>query len=443
MSEPPNGGSDDSLSSDTSGDFEDSIQTSNPPHRSATNPPRDGYSGRGTGRSQIVTNQPFDEALEVSGSEEVASMLSANISDIPRPTLAARDSQRPQPFTGHGDSPPAYDEDSESYSEESATGRGAEYAGGGASRPVAASQARGKHSEGLGDSRSERKNAQLGGENRDDLESSGDEELDHPAEIEGQYNPQDYENLPVSSDLKALFQYITRYQPQIVQIEYSLRPFIPDFIPSVGDIDAFIKVPRPDLKPDNLGFVVLDEPGTVQSDPTVLDLTLRAISKQANLQPITVRHVKNAQKNPKAITKWITSLADLHKEKPLATMNYTKNFPDLEHLLQEWPIEYEELLNGVKLPLASLEIELPQYVTMICNLLDIPVYPNSLTESLHLLFSLYSEFKNSQHFGKQIHQAPPTSTLDQNLLPPEDAPPKTDPINPRQRFSLQPLAQPH
>jgi hypothetical protein len=28
------------------------------------------------------------------------------------------------------------------------------------------------------------------------------------------------------------------------------RPFIPDFIPAVGDIDAFIRVPRPDSQPE-------------------------------------------------------------------------------------------------------------------------------------------------------------------------------------------------
>lgn len=33
-----------------------------------------------------------------------------------------------------------------------------------------------------------------------------------------------------------------RYTPQSVELEHSLKPFIPDFIPAVGDIDAFLKV---------------------------------------------------------------------------------------------------------------------------------------------------------------------------------------------------------
>lgn len=32
------------------------------------------------------------------------------------------------------------------------------------------------------------------------------------------------------------------YSPQTVELDHSLKPFIPDFIPAVGDIDAFLKV---------------------------------------------------------------------------------------------------------------------------------------------------------------------------------------------------------
>ena len=40
-----------------------------------------------------------------------------------------------------------------------------------------------------------------------------------------------------------------------------------------------------------------------------------------------------------------------------------------------------------------------------CNILDIPVHPglaNTLVESLHVVFTLYSAFKENQHF--QINQ---------------------------------------
>lgn len=35
-----------------------------------------------------------------------------------------------------------------------------------------------------------------------------------------------------------------RYSSQMIDLEHKLKPFIPDFIPAVGDIDAFLKVPR-------------------------------------------------------------------------------------------------------------------------------------------------------------------------------------------------------
>lgn len=41
-----------------------------------------------------------------------------------------------------------------------------------------------------------------------------------------------------------------------------------------------------------------------------------------------------------------------------------------------------------------------EYARLACALLDIPVYDN-IIESLHLLFSLYSEFKANPYFSSQ------------------------------------------
>lgn len=46
----------------------------------------------------------------------------------------------------------------------------------------------------------------------------------------------------MGSDLKELFQHIRRYTPQTIELDTKLRPFIPEYIPAVGDIDAFLKV---------------------------------------------------------------------------------------------------------------------------------------------------------------------------------------------------------
>jgi intraflagellar transport protein 46 len=56
------------------------------------------------------------------------------------------------------------------------------------------------------------------------------------------YDPAAYRDLPVAPEIKDLFRYIERYQPQNIELDFKLKPFIPDYIPSIGDIDAFIKV---------------------------------------------------------------------------------------------------------------------------------------------------------------------------------------------------------
>ena len=42
--------------------------------------------------------------------------------------------------------------------------------------------------------------------------------------------------------MSELFSYISKYRAQTVLLDYRLKPFIPDYIPAVGDIDAFLKV---------------------------------------------------------------------------------------------------------------------------------------------------------------------------------------------------------
>jgi len=215
----------------------------------------------------------------------------------------------------------------------------------------------------------------------------------------GVYNPEDYAHLQVSDEISELFQYIGRYKPQNHQLETKLKPFIPDYIPAVGDIDEFIKVARPDGKADELGLKVLDEPAAKQSDPTVLNLQLRAVSKQANLKPIEVTALDGADKNPRKIANWVQSIQDLHKNKPRPQVSYTKNMPDIETLMQEWPPELEEMLKHINLPDENLELNMHDYIKVMCNILDIPVYQNPI-ESLHVMLTLYLEFKNNPFLAK-------------------------------------------
>lgn len=87
--------------------------------------------------------------------------------------------------------------------------------------------------------------------------------------------------------------YITllyRYTPQHLNLDYKFKPFVPDYIPAVGDIDAFLKVVPPEkmlgtgehVDFSELGLVVLDEPAANQSDSALLHLQLRAVSVTTN-----------------------------------------------------------------------------------------------------------------------------------------------------------------
>ena len=68
---------------------------------------------------------------------------------------------------------------------------------------------------------------------------------------------------------------------------------------------------------------------------------------------------------------------------------------------QVWPNEVEALTgdSNINLPSADLDINLESYVDVLCSILDIPVY-KSRVQALHVMFTLFSAFKQSEHFGQ-------------------------------------------
>nr|SVE94557.1 EOG090X0FP3 [Simocephalus serrulatus] len=186
------------------------------------------------------------------------------------------------------------------------------------------------------------------------------------------------------------------YRPQILEMETKLKPFLPDFIPAVGDPDGFLKIDRPDGNAELLGLMVIDEPSLNQSDPSVLDLRLRSIYKRSSAKTIVARTVEDGNKS-KAIDKWIKDINELHRSKPLPTVVYHKSLPDIDTLLQEWNPEVEEVLGEESAVLPpNLDCDLSSYIDIACGLLDIPVYPGNRIHSLHLLLTLYSEMGRLQ-----------------------------------------------
>ena len=81
--------------------------------------------------------------------------------------------------------------------------------------------------------------------------------------------------------------------------------------------------------------------------------------------------------------------------------------PNVESLMQVWPDKEEACLKDLPFPDEKLNISLDNYAKLVCNMLDIPVHKSegkqskSIIESLHLLFTLYSQFKENKHFQNQ------------------------------------------
>uniref|UniRef100_A0A8C2HK66 Intraflagellar transport protein 46 homolog n=1 Tax=Cyprinus carpio TaxID=7962 RepID=A0A8C2HK66_CYPCA len=332
---------------------------------------------------QLTTSQPYDESFEVNA-EEAASVHTPS----PRQIVSRRTGRQNQSAmaTYAGDK---LEEDTKQRKKE----------------PPPGARATNQNDE---EDEEEEEDDDDDDDDSDDTES--DEEEGEPGSApEGAYDPADYEHLPVSTEIKELFQYITRYTPQMIELDHKLKPFIPDFIPAVGDIDAFLKVPRPDGKADNLGLLVLDEPCTKQSDPTVLSLWLSDNSKQHNVAEVKVKSIENPEKNPKAIDNWIESISELHRSKPPATVHYTRPMPDIDSLMQEWPPEFEELLGKVNLPTADIDCDLAEYVDIMCgenstvNRGNIASGGFTLAGVLGLCIVFYCLYKNHHRDADKVH----------------------------------------
>ena len=117
---------------------------------------------------------------------------------------------------------------------------------------------------------------------------------------------------------------------------------------------------------------MLDEPSAKQSDPSVLELHMRVVSKQSSSGTRRIKRIQG--QDVTAMEKWIHDISDLHRSKPAPTIHYSKPMPDIDNLMQEWPEDLEDTLKTTTLPLADLSADLSTHVDIVCGLLDIPRY---------------------------------------------------------------------
>jgi len=82
-----------------------------------------------------------------------------------------------------------------------------------------------------------------------------------------------------------------------------------------------------------------DEPALNQSDKAKIDLQLINNNKQYRGDKNTKIHaIDDAEKNPKQILSWISSVGDIHKTKQPPSVSYSRKMPDIDSLMQVWPI---------------------------------------------------------------------------------------------------------
>lgn len=177
-----------------------------------------------------------------------------------------------------------------------------------------------------------------------------------------------------------------------------MQPFIPDFIPAVGDIDAFLKVvpPKPFSEKskviefiDRLGFDILDEPCGNQSETALLHMKLRSVSTSNTRKPIPPPSISKSSKD---IEKWITEVQALHANQPYPMVVHNMPAPDIDALMTEWPTKMEHALNSVGFPSAQLDCSLKFYIELVCGLFDIPLPPTNNNNQVDYLFALSTLF---------------------------------------------------
>jgi intraflagellar transport protein 46 len=204
-----------------------------------------------------------------------------------------------------------------------------------------------------------------------------------------------------ASGMASLFALIGKFRPETVEIPVHWKPFIPDLVPAIGSIDAFIKVPRPDGEVDDLGLVIVDEPSIAQSNPQVLRMELReqyGITAPGSESDAYIGCIEDPHKNRKALDSWLDSLEDIHRNRPPPAIIYTHKMPEMEDLMELWPALFEEALSSVLLPTGDIDLSFDEFAKVVCALLEIPVRGN-IIESIHHLFTLYSSFVGNVFFA--------------------------------------------
>uniref|UniRef100_A0A1I8MRR0 Intraflagellar transport protein 46 homolog n=1 Tax=Musca domestica TaxID=7370 RepID=A0A1I8MRR0_MUSDO len=216
--------------------------------------------------------------------------------------------------------------------------------------------------------------------------------------------PEKWESLQVPQEVKELFPYILKYIPQHIETAYHLQPFIPDFVPAVGDVDAFLRVTGPPmLNPqrsreveehlDKLGLYFLDEPSGTQSEPSLLNMKLRSAltGSGSHARSSSASMVPTAKSN-KDIDKWINEVEQVHMTQSVYDVQPRK---DIENMIIDWPRSYANVAGSVQQAYqqcAAGQQTVIDYVRILCQQFELQGPLETQADyllSVQTLFALY------------------------------------------------------
>lgn len=216
-------------------------------------------------------------------------------------------------------------------------------------------------------------------------------------------------NLKLRKASLAIFSQYSNFDTIISELKIPLKPFIPEFIPTVGEIEAFLKPSRPDSLNETLGLEKLDEPAFNTIKQSYLDLLFKEFYKgKAKHYKTEIHSIKNPSQNKKAVQSWIRDVGNLNHKKHSAAVLFSRPMPEIDSLMQAPETDIEASFKKVLPFLKShnLPMSTNQLARLSCSLMDIPVHSESsksLVESLNVLFTLYTAFTSNEHF-QNIHK---------------------------------------
>lgn len=224
------------------------------------------------------------------------------------------------------------------------------------------------------------------------------------SEMQISITPEKWEHLSLDPEIKELFPYILKYTPQNIDTPYHLQPFVPEYVPAVGDVDAFLKVTEPpNLRPQRskemqehlqkLGLYFLDEPSGTQSEPSLLNMKFRSALTVSckNARSASAQMVPFAKSN-KDIDKWINEVEQVHMSQSVYDAQPRK---DIENIIIDWPRSYAEATGAALEAYQQCLTErhtLLDYVRVLCQQFAIEGPLDTQADyllSIQTLFALY------------------------------------------------------